>query len=411
MERLMPQMDALLPADAAQSPYLAATRNFPDDMPPAEQARLRAAYEHTVQQQVAPAVDKLRRYLAERYVPACRGSAGRGALPGGSAGYRAVVKDYTTTDVAPPQVHALGLKEVARIRGEMEQVKRRLGFDGPLNDFIASLYRRPELTPFRDEAQILQAFADLNKRVMAQLPRLFERAPRAALEIRAVEPSRRDTASDYYLPPAVDGTRPGRFYTNVPDPLKYRTTPMTALFLHEGQPGHHYQMALQQELDAPRFRKALWYDAYGEGWALYAEGLGTELGVYGDPDAYLGRLFLELHRALRLVVDTGLHDQGWSRVKTIAHLREMEGSTEDAARRATERYMAWPGQALAYKVGELKLLELRAQARAALGARFDIRRFHAQVLGEGTLPLALLESRMKAWIASQRKLNAKGLKE
>lgn len=403
IERLLPQLDALLPADPAQSPFLAGTRSFPADMPAAEQARLRSAYGELVQRQMAPAVAKLRDYLKDRYLPHCRDTAGIGALPGGAAWYRALVKDSTTTTMTPAQIHALGLKEVARIRGEMEQVKARFGFSGTLNEFFASLDRRPELTPFREEQQILDAFAGLNRKIMAQLPRLFERAPKAALEIRAVEPVRRDTASDYYLPPAVDGTRPGLFYTNVPDPAKYRNTGMTSLFLHEGQPGHHYQMALQQELHVPRFRQVLWYDAYGEGWALYAEGLGRDIGLYDDPNAYLGRLFMELHRALRLVVDTGLHAQGWSREKTIAYLREMEGSTEASARRATERYMAWPGQALAYKVGELKIIALREQARAALGERFDIRRFHGEVLGEGTMPLAMLETRVKAWIAAEKR--------
>jgi len=176
---------------------------------------------------------------------------------------------------------------------------------------------------------------------------------------------------------------------------------MTALFLHEGQPGHHYQVAMQQELAVPKFRRSLWYDAYGEGWALYAEGLGRDLGVYEDPNAYLGRLFLELHRALRLVVDTGMHARGWSREQAIQYLMDKEGSKEDQARRAIERYMAWPGQALAYKVGELKILELRERARARLGERFDIRAFHTQVLGEGSMPLRMLESKIDAWIASQ----------
>ena len=186
------------------------------------------------------------------------------------------------------------------------------------------------------------------------------------------------------------------------DPAKYRATRITSLFLHEGQPGHHYQMALQQELDVPKFRKSGWYDAYGEGWALYAESLGRELGLYDDPVAYLGRLFMELHRALRLVVDTGIHHLGWSRDQAIAYLRDKEGSDEDDARRAIERYMAWPGQALAYKVGELKILALRERARTALGARFDIRAFHSQVLGEGSMPLRMLEEKIDRWIAARR---------
>ncbi|MED5618368.1 DUF885 domain-containing protein [Ideonella sp. BN130291] len=401
IERLMPQLDALLPADPARSPYLLATREFPAGIAPEDQERLRAAYRNTVDQSIAPAIQRLRSYLHERYLPKCRDTAGLGALPGGAAWYRANVKDSTTTDLAPEQIHELGLKEVARIRGEMEKVKARFGFEGDLNAFFKSLDNRPELTPFHDEREVLDTFAKLNLRVAAALPKLFERAPKAALEIHAVEPMRRDTASDYYSPPATDGSRPGMFYTVVKDPATYRTTGMTSLFLHEGQPGHHYQMALQQELPVPKFRKGAWYDAYGEGWALYAEGLGREMGLYDDPNAYLGRLFMELHRALRLVVDTGLHAKGWSREQTIRYLMEMEGSKEDSARRATERYMAWPGQALAYKVGELKIIELREKARARLGERFDIRAFHSQVLGEGSMPLSMLEAKINAWIAAQ----------
>jgi uncharacterized protein (DUF885 family) len=402
VERLMPQIDALLPADPAQSPYLAGVRQFPEGVPEAERERLAAAYRKTVDESVAPAVQRLRTFLAEKYLPRCRDTAGLGALPGGAAWYRAQVKWSTTTTMSPEQIHALGLKEVARIRGEMEKVKQRFGFEGELNAFIKSLDDRPELRPFHTEDQVLAAYAALNQRVMAALPRLFERAPKAELQIRAVEPMRRDTASDYYVPPAEDGSRPGVFYTVIQDPAAYRTTGMASLFLHEGQPGHHYQMALQQELDAPKFRHSVWYDAYGEGWALYAEGLGRDIGLYDDPNAYLGRLFMELHRALRLVVDTGLHAKGWSRQQTIDYLMAMEGSKPDSARRATERYMAWPGQALAYKVGELKILELRERARAKLGERFDIRAFHSQVLGDGNMPLSMLETKIDRWISSQQ---------
>ncbi|MEW6708125.1 MAG: DUF885 domain-containing protein [Pseudomonadota bacterium] len=403
MERLMPQIDALLPADAAQSPYLAGTRQFPDSVGEADRARLAAAYRQAVDEQVAPALQRLRSFLSERYLPGCRSSAGLGALPGGAAWYRANVRWSTTTDMTPQQIHALGLKEVARIRSEMEHVKRRFGFEGELNAFFQSLNERAELKPFRHESEVLQAYTALNQRVMAALPLLFERAPKAPLQIRAVEPMRRDTASDYYSPPAADGSRPGVFFTVIQDPAAYKTTGMTSLFLHEGQPGHHYQIALQQELQAPRFRLAAWYDAYGEGWALYAESLGREMGLYDEPNAYLGRLFMELHRALRLVVDTGLHAQGWSREQAIDYLMAMEGSKPDSARRAVERYMAWPGQALAYKVGELKILELRERARARLGPRFDIRAFHTQVLGDGNMPLSMLEAKIDRWIAAQQR--------
>ena len=403
VERTLPQIDALLPADPLASPYLAATREFPAQVAPADRDRITAAYRATVLQSVIPAVQRLRTFMAERYLQQARTTAGIGALRGGADWYPMLVRSSTTTTLTPQEVHDLGLKEVARIRGEMEQVKARFGFDGSLESFFESLGRRPELTPFRTEEDVLAAFRALNEKVKTGLPRLFERAPKAALDVRVVEPIRRATASDHYVPPATDGSRPGAFYAVVMDPRAYRTVKMTALFLHEGQPGHHYHMASQQELDAPRFRKSAWYDAFGEGWALYAEGLGRELGLYDDdPAAWLGRLLMELHRALRLVVDTGLHDKGWSREQAIAYLREKEGSTEDDARRAIERYMAWPGQALAYKVGELKILQLREKARRQLGPRLDIRAFHTQVLGEGSMPLKMLEAKIDAWLAAQR---------
>lgn len=402
VERTLPQLDALLPADPAQSPYLAGLREFPAGIAAADQARIRAAYRATVERSVAPAVQRLRAFMADQYLPRASAASGFGALPGGAEWYRALVRASTTTELTPAAVHELGLKEVARIRSEMERVKAKFGFEGPLLAFLRSLDDRPEFRPFRTEAEVLAAYDAINAKVKAGLPALFERAPRAELVVRAVDPISRATASDNYVPPSIDGSRPGVFYTVIMDPAAYRTTRMAALFLHEGQPGHHYQMASQQQLEVPRFRKSLWYDAYGEGWALYAEGLGRELGLYDDPNAYLGRLLMELHRAMRLVVDTGLHDKGWTREQAIAYLRENEGTSEESARRAAERYMAWPGQALAYKVGELKLLELRERARAALGARFDIRTFHTQVLGDGNMPLAMLEEKVDRWIAAQR---------
>lgn len=403
VERTMPQLDALLTADPLASPYLAATREFPAEIGEADRRRITAAYRATVLESVTPAVARLRAFMADRYLPRARTTAGIGALPGGAQWYRMLVRSSTTTTLTPQEIHELGLQEVARIRGEMEQVKAKFGFDGDLDAFLKSLDQRPELTPYRSEEEILAVYRALHQRVSAGLPRLFERAPKAALDVRIVEPIRRATASDHYVPPATDGSRPGAFYAVVMDPAKYRTSKFVALYLHEGQPGHHYHMALQQEMDLPRFRKTGWYDAFGEGWALYAESLGRELGLYeSDPAAWLGRLLMELHRALRLVVDTGLHDKGWSREQAIAYLREKEGSTEDDARRAIERYMAWPAQALSYKVGELKILQLRERARQQLGARFDMRKFHTQVLGEGCMPLKMLEARIDRWIAVQR---------
>ncbi|GAC1538854.1 MAG: DUF885 domain-containing protein [Ramlibacter sp.] len=401
VERTLPQLQTLDTRDPLESPYLAGVGNFPDTVPQEDRPGLLTAYRAVVVRIIAPAVHRLHVFMRERYLPAARASSGIGALPDGKAWYRQAVRSSTTTDLEPGAIHEIGLREVQRILGEMEGVRIRLGGEPPLRAFLEHMDSAPEQHPFRTEAEVLRAYLAIDERVKARLPLLFERAPKAALEIRAVEPIRRDTASDHYVPPAPDGSRPGVFYTVVMKPQAYSALRMTALFLHEGQPGHHYQIALAQELPLPRFRRAGWYDAHGEGWALYAEGLGREMGLYEDQPQYLGRLQMELHRAVRLVVDTGLHDKGWTREQAIAYVRETEGRDEDSARRAIERYMGWPGQALAYKIGELKILQLRERARSALGERFDIRAFHTQVLGEGVMPLQMLQARVDRWIAAR----------
>ncbi|MEJ6020683.1 DUF885 domain-containing protein [Ramlibacter sp. PS4R-6] len=395
VERTLPQLAELLPADVAQSPFLAASRKFAD-------ARMAAAYRRVVEREVTPAVARLRDFMAGPYLAAARTTAGLAHVKGGREWYATLVRSSTTSSASAAELHELGLREVERIRAEMAALRARFDFKGELDEFIQWVGKLPANRPFRSEDEVIAAYEAINERVKARLPRLFERSPKAALQIRPIEPIRRATASDNYVPPSVDGARPGVFYVVVQEPGDYQRMSMNALFLHEGQPGHHYQMALQRELGASKFLQSTWYDAFGEGWALYAESLGHDLGVYDEPLALMGRLQMELHRALRLVVDTGLHDKGWSREETMAFLRSKEGSTEEFARRATERYMAWPGQALAYKAGELKIIQLRERARAALGGRFDIRAFHARALEGGCVPLALLEARIDAWIAAQR---------
>lgn len=398
MERVLVQIDALAVAEA--NPFMQAAARLPEGDPQSE--RLRAAYARTVNDEIRPALLRLRGFIAETYLPRCRTTAGLSALPGGAAWYRALVKSRTTTSLAPREIHATGLREVARIHREIAALQAEFGDQGPLSGFLAHVNERPELRPFKTEAEVLAAYGALNRDIEAGLPRLFRRAPRARLEVRPVDPLRLATASDAYTPPAQDGSRPGVFNVVVQDAPAYSTAGMASLLLHEGQPGHHYQMALQQELALPRFRRFLWYDAYGEGWALYAESLGGELGVYADRAARLGRLTNELHRAVRLVLDTGLHAQGWTRERAMRDEMDAEGYDEAEARRYVERYMAWPAQALAYKLGELRILALRERARAALGPRFDVRDFHAQVLDAGSLPLDLLEQRIDAWLKAAR---------
>ncbi len=403
IERALPQLQSLAEGPLEDSPFYSPIKRLPADFSPADKARLTAAYREALADHINPAQVRLHTFVRDEYLPKTRATSGIGALPGGAAWYRFTVRESTTTTLTAEQIHATGLKEVARIHAEMEKVKTQVGFNGPLIEFLKGLESRKELLPFKTDEEILGRFAALNERVKPQLAQLFGRTPKAPLEIRPVDKLLRDTASSHYILPAMDGSRPGVFYAVIQDPLKYNTPPMTALFLHEGQPGHHFHMALQQELDIPKFRRFIWYDAYGEGWALYAESLGRELGVYDDPYAYLGRLQAELIRAIRLVVDTGLHAKGWSREQTINYLIDTQGVNEADARRATERYMIWPGQALSYKTGELKLLELRVRARKALGGAFDMRAFHDEVLGSGSLPLSMLETRINSWIARQQK--------
>jgi uncharacterized protein (DUF885 family) len=404
--RTLVQLEALTNMPLEKNPFYASITKMPASFSAKEKSRLTAAYRKTIGEKIIPAQTRLYAFVRDEYMPKTRASAGLSALPNGAAWYRFLVKDSTTTAMSADAIHALGLKEVARIRGEIEIVKTQVGYKGPLNDFLNGLRNSPALAPFKTENEVLAKYEAMNAQVKPQLPLLFGRAPKAPLEIRPVDDLVRDTASSSYVLPAADGTRPGVFYAVVQDPRKYTTPSMAALFLHEGQPGHHFQMAIQQELTLPRFRRFLWYDAYGEGWALYAESLGRELGVYDDPYAYLGRLQSELHRAIRLVTDTGLHAKGWSREQTIKYMMETEGSDEPAARRATERYMVWSGQALAYKIGELKIIELRERARKALGKKFDIRAFHDEVLGSGALPLSMLESRMDAWVSGIREVKS-----
>jgi len=249
---------------------------------------------------------------------------------------------------------------------------------------------------------VLDAYAELNRRIAPQLTRLFGRIPKAPLEIRPEPELTRDTASDHYGAPAPDGSRPGIFYAVIPDPAQYTTPRMTTLFLHEGQPGHHYQTSLAQELPLTRMQRFFFYDAFGEGWALYAETLGHDMGLYDDPNAYLGHLGMAMLRAVRLVVDTGLHEQGWTREGAIEYLVANTGYPERDARAQIERYMVSPGQALSYAVGRMKIESLRDKARAALGERFSLAAFHDQVLGSGSMPLAVLEAKIDRWIAGTR---------
>ncbi|CDG85590.1 conserved hypothetical protein [Janthinobacterium agaricidamnosum NBRC 102515 = DSM 9628] len=397
----LPQFQKLLSNSPETSIYYTPVTKFPANFSDADKQRLTQSYRAIIGAKLMPALVRLARFVETDYLPAGRDSSGRGALPNGAAWYQANVAAQTTTALQPEQIHQIGLKEVARIQQQYAIIGPKLGYDGPPAGLPAWAAAQEKFHPFKTDQQVLDVYRKLNAQLNSKLPALFTLVPKAPLDLRLEPELSRDTASDHYSPPAPDGTRPGVFWSVVTDPKLYPSTGMTTLFLHEGKPGHHFQIALTQELNLPDFRKFGGNNAFIEGWALYAETLGKEMGLYDDTAQYFGHLNDEMLRAVRLVVDTGLHAKGWSREKTIQYMRDTLGY-DAAAKSETERYMAWPGQALGYKIGSLKILELRQRAEAALGPKFSLPKFHAVVLGDGTLPLSLLEAKVDRWIAEQK---------
>jgi uncharacterized protein (DUF885 family) len=401
VERGLETLRPLAEKDVTKHPYFLPIKNLPKEFSAADKKRLEAMWRQAISQRLQPSIAKLVAFMEKEYLPKGRSSSGISALPDGDKWYAYLVRVQTTTSLTPEEIHQLGLKEVARIRGEMDKIRQHYKFEGTLTEFLKQHPNKPENRPFKTDEEVLQAYREINRRIMAEVPKYFSRVPKAPLEIRAVPEVAKATASDHYNPPAPDGSRPGVFFTVIMDPKEYSTTGMVTLYLHEGAPGHHFHIALQQELPLPLYRKHEWVTAYGEGWALYAETLGHEMGFYkDDPNAYLGHLSDELLRAVRLVTDTGLHAKGWTREQTIQYMMDTQGYSELESRRATERYMAWPGQALAYKIGSIKIRELRDRAQAKLGPRFTYPAFHEQILSDGVLPLNVLEAKVDRWIAA-----------
>ena len=403
MEKVLPQLDALIKPTPEETLFWNPVRTMPADFPAAERERLTAAYRTTIEAELLPAYVALRDFIASRYLPATRTTAGMGALPGGADWYAYNVRQSTTTDLTPEQIHQIGLDEVARIHAQMRQVMKQVRFRGNLQKFFRFM-QQDKRFEFQDEEALLAFYRGLEPKVMAKVPELFSLLPKAGFEIRPVEPYRAQSAAGgSYMRPSEDGSRPGVFYVNTWDLPTRKTWDAEDLFLHEAIPGHHFQLALQQELSGlPKFRRFGGETAFTEGWGLYAESLGRDLGLYEDPYSYFGYLQNELWRAIRLVVDTGLHSKGWTREQVIDYMLENSATSRTDAVAETERYMAIPGQALAYKTGELKIMALRRKAEAALGPRFDVRGFHAEVLRDGSVPLDVLEAKIDAWIAAQQ---------
>ena len=403
MVKVGPQIDALLKPKAEDTVFWGPIASMPADFGAADKARLTEAYRAMIERQLMPSFTRLRDFINEEYLPATRESVGMDKLPDGAEWYAFNVRQSTTTDLTPAQIHQIGLDEVARIHGEIRQVMAETGFKGSLQDFFKFMREDPRFQ-FTSEEALLDFHRGLEKKVMARVPEQFSLLPKAAFEVRATEAYRaKSAAGGEYQSPSEDGTRPGIFYANTYDLPTRRTWDAENLFLHEAIPGHHFQIALQQELkDLPAFRRFGGQTAYIEGWALYTESLGKALGVYETPYDYFGRLQNELWRAIRLVTDTGLHSKGWSREQVIRYMLDNSAESETQATAEAERYIAWPSQALGYKIGELKIQELKRRAQQQLGERFDPREFHAEVLKDGSLPLDVLEAKIERWIAAKK---------
>jgi len=400
MQKTVPQLRAVGVADPEQSLFWIPISSMPKEFDAANRERLSTAYRTALGGQVLPAYRRLADFIEYEYLPRARSSVAWTALPNGSEWYAFSVREQTTTSLTPAAIHDIGLAEVARIRSEMEAVKARVGFKDDLQAFFAYVQDDPEFY-FASAENLLQGYRDLQRRIDARLPDLFADFPQANYEVRAVEAFRAASAAGAsYQPPSADGGRPGIFYVNTFNLKAQPKFGMETLSLHEASPGHHFQVSIQQELTGlPRIRRFAGYTAYREGWALYAESLGQELGLFTDPYQWYGRLSDEMLRAMRLVVDTGLHSQGWTRERAIEYMRANSSLAESDAIAEVERYIVMPGQALGYKLGQLRITALRERAAKALGPRFDVKAFHSQVLRDGALPLDVLEAKVDRWIA------------
>lgn len=404
MVNVIGQLDALVPPKTEDSLFYKPVTKFPDSFSIADKARLTAKYAAFIKDQLNPAQIRLRDFIRDVYLPRARTTVGLNAIPGGKELYRYLVEATTTTTMTPEEIHALGLREVDRIHGEMAKVKDRVGFKGSLQDFAQFLRTDPRFAPATVTA-MRDDFLSIDKRVGEVVGRDFSTIPKSPLDIKP-EPAYKEktSAGGEYQQGTPDGSRPGIFYYNSYDlPSRY-TWGYETLFLHEGRPGHHFQISLAQENTAlPAFQRFGGNTAYVEGWALYSESLGYELGFYTDPYQNYGHLNDEILRAMRLVVDTGIHNEGWGRDKAIAYMLDNSAMSKTDATAEVERYIAIPSQALAYKVGQLTIRRLRTKAETELGPKFDVRAFHAQVLMSGALPMKVLETKINKWIATLKK--------
>lgn len=382
-----------------ESLFFEPINRMPDSISAADRQRLSDAYRVAVATKVLPAYRRMATFLRDEYLPQSRSSSGIGALSGGKQHYEYWVRYWTTTDLTPDEIFSTGEAEVRRIRAEMEKVRMRMNFHGNLQEFFTYVRTDSAFMPFQSADQVLAAYRAIQTRLEPNVDKMFRGRPKTAFEIRRTEAFREKTASAEYNPGSADGSRPGIFYVPIPDAKTFNVASgMESLFLHEAIPGHHYQVSLTQEnQQIPTFARFLWYGAYGEGWALYCESLGSELGLYTDPKQLMGALGDEMHRAIRLVVDVGMHWKGWTREQALEYMLANEPISEAGATAEIERYMAVPGQALAYKIGQLKIRQLRTQYEKELSDRFNLAEFHHCILKDGCMPLSILETRVAQW--------------
>ena len=403
--KMIPQMhsEEIITEDFDKNIFYGPIKKMPKNFSAKDKEKYKILYQEAISSKIIPAYQKMGDFLEKEYLPKARNTDGINAIPNGKNIYEYYAKSWTTTNKTPEEINKIGLQQVAMLRAEMEKVKTQLGFKGSLEEFLTSLKTDKKAMPYKTPEEVIAAFNGILKKIEPKLPSMFSKFPKTPFEIRRTEKFREASASAEYKQGTPDGKRPGIFYTPIPDATKYNVTNgFESLFLHEAIPGHHYQVSLQQEnTEIPKFMRFGWFGAYGEGWAHYTETLGPEFGLYTDPYQKMGYLSDQMLRAVRLVVDTGIHTGKMTREEAIKYYLSNISDSEEGATAAIERYMAIPGQALGYKIGSLKILELRAKYQKQLGNKFNLAKFHDEILNQGCLPLSVLERKMELWAKKQ----------